>query len=66
MSRSHRVFAVVDNCQAKHQAIVIAALGIICGIMVIVLFDYGATDFFISDAGASWGSWLSCMFEGFG
>ena len=48
MEKSHRVFAVVDNCQAKHQAIVIKATGIIQGHMVIVLFDFGATDSFIS------------------
>ena len=48
MGRSHRVFAAVDNRQAEHQATAIEAPGIIQGRRVVVLFDSGATDSFIS------------------
>ena len=48
VGRSHRVFAVVDNRQAEHQATVIEAVGIIQGSRVTVLFDSGATDSFVS------------------
>ena len=48
MGRSQRVFAVVDNCQAEHQATVIEATGMIRGCKVSILFDSGATDSFIS------------------
>ena len=48
MGRSHRVFAAVDNHQAKHQAIVIEAICMIRGYEVTILFDFGAIDSFIS------------------
>ena len=48
MGRSHRVFAAVDNRQAEHQATVIEATGMIRGSKVTILFDFGATDSFIS------------------
>ena len=39
MGRSHKVFATIDNRQAKHQAIVIEATGVIQGYKVTILFD---------------------------
>lgn len=48
MGRSHRVFIALDNCQAKHQAMVIEATSMIKGNSVSILFDSGATNSFIS------------------
>jgi hypothetical protein len=48
MGQSHRVFAVVDNRQAEHQASVIEASGMIRGRAVSILLDTGATDSFVS------------------
>ena len=44
----HRVFAVVDNCQVEHQGIVVEAIGTLCDISTLSLFDSGALDSFIS------------------
>lgn len=48
MGRAHMVFTVVDNRQAEHQATVIETIGMIRGSSVSILFDFGATDSFIS------------------
>lgn len=48
MGRSHRVFVVVDNPWAEHQATVIEGTSMIRGSMVTILFDSGAIDSFIS------------------
>lgn len=48
VGRSYKVFAVVDNHQAEHQAIVIEAIGSIQGSTVTILFNSRATDSFIS------------------
>lgn len=48
--RSHRVFVAVDDSQADHQGTVIEAAGVLCGIPISVLFDFGALDSFISSS----------------
>ena len=48
MGRSHMVFAVVDNCQFEDQAIVIEDTCMIRGIKVSILFDFRATNSFVS------------------
>ena len=47
VGRSHRDFVVVDNHQAKHQAMVVKATGMLHGISISFLFDCGASDSFI-------------------
>ncbi|KAH9325232.1 hypothetical protein KI387_005410, partial [Taxus chinensis] len=39
VERARWVYAVVDNCQAEHQATVIEIIGTIRGISISVLFD---------------------------
>ena len=48
IGRSHRVFVVVENCQAKHQGTVVKASTMLYGISSLVLFDLGASNSFIS------------------
>ena len=47
-SRSHRVFAVVDNHQVEHQGTIFKAICTLYGISSLVLFDLGASNSFIS------------------
>lgn len=46
--RGHCVFAVVDNCQAKHQSTFVETYGMLLGNLVTILFDSGALESFIS------------------
>ena len=48
VGRSHRVFVVVYNHQAKNQGTIVKARGTLYGISSIVLCDLGALDSFIS------------------
>ena len=48
MARSHRVSIVIDYHQAERQATVIEVVGMIRGCNVTILFDFGATNSFIS------------------
>jgi hypothetical protein len=47
-SSSHQIYAVVNNCQAEHQSMVVDSSSTLNHINVKILFDYGATDSFIS------------------
>jgi hypothetical protein len=47
-SSSHHIYAVVNNPQAEHQSMVVESSGTLNHINVKILFDYGATDSFIS------------------
>jgi hypothetical protein len=47
-SRSHQIYAAVNNRQAKHQSTVVESSGTLNHINVKILFDSGATDSFIS------------------
>ena len=47
-SSNHHIYAVVNNCQAEHQSIVVESSGTLNHINVKILFDFGATDSFIS------------------
>jgi hypothetical protein len=47
-SGSHQICAVVNNRQAEHQSTVVESSGMLNHINVKILFDYGATDSFIS------------------
>ena len=47
-SGSHQIYATVNNRQTKHQSTVVESSGTLNHINVKILFDYGATDSFIS------------------
>lgn len=47
-SKTHRVFATVDNRQAEHATTVVDTSGVIGGIPCSILFDLGASDSFIT------------------
>jgi hypothetical protein len=47
-SSSHQIYAVVNNYQDEHQSMVVESSGMLNHINVKILFDYGATDSFIS------------------
>jgi hypothetical protein len=47
-SRSHQIYAVVNNRQAEHQSTVVESLSMLNHINVKILFDSGATNSFIS------------------
>ena len=44
----HQILAVVHNSQDEHQSTVVESTGIINDVKLRILFDYGATDSFIS------------------
>lgn len=46
--RAHRVFAVVDNFQVEYQGTVIETSGVLHDTSISILFDFGASDSFIS------------------
>ena len=48
VGRSHQVFEAVDNCQVEHQGIVVEATGRLHGIYSSILFNFGASNSFIS------------------
>ena len=48
VGRNHRVFVVVDNCQAEHQGTIVEAIGTLHGISNSILFDSSAFNSFIS------------------
>ena len=47
-SSSHHIHAAFNNRQAEHQSTVVESSGMLNHINVKILFDYGATDSFIS------------------
>jgi hypothetical protein len=47
-SDSHQIYAAANNHQAEHQSTVVESSGTLNHINVKILFDYGATDSFIS------------------
>jgi hypothetical protein len=47
-SSSHKIYAAVNNRQAKHQSTVVESSGMLNHVNVKILFDSGATDSFIS------------------
>jgi hypothetical protein len=47
-SRSHQIYVAVNNRQVEHQSMVVESSGTLNHINVNILFDYGATDSFIS------------------
>ena len=47
-SSNHQIYAAVNNRQAGHQSTVVESSGTLNHINVKILFDYGATDSFIS------------------
>jgi hypothetical protein len=47
-SSSHHIYVAVNNRQAEHQSMVVESSGTLNHINVKILFDYGATDSFIS------------------
>jgi hypothetical protein len=47
-SGSHQIYASVNNRQEEHQSTVVELLGTLNHINVKILFDYGATNSFIS------------------
>jgi hypothetical protein len=49
-SGSHQIYATVNNHQAEHQSTVVESSGTLNHINVKILFDYGATDSFISSS----------------
>jgi hypothetical protein len=47
-SSSHQIYEMVNNRQAEHQSMVVESLGMLNNVNVKILFDFGATDSFIS------------------
>jgi hypothetical protein len=47
-SSSHQIYIAVNNCQDEHQSMVVESLGMLNHINVNILFDFGATNSFIS------------------
>jgi hypothetical protein len=48
VSSSYHIYATVNNCQAEHQSTVVESSCTLNHINVKILFDFGATDSFIS------------------
>ena len=47
-SGSHQIYATINNRQVEHQSMVVESSGTLNHINVKILFDFGATDSFIS------------------
>jgi hypothetical protein len=50
IGKAHRIHAVVNNCQAEHQSIVLETIGTIIDQTLNILIDPSATESFISGA----------------
>jgi hypothetical protein len=50
LGKAHRIHAMVNNCQAEHQSIVLETLGTVTDQTLSILIDPGAIESFISGA----------------